>query len=420
MRSIFLIVVAGLALVGCDQPKSAEVVSQVVRLLPEPGAAKQAVAFHQSRVSRDPGGAMGWAMLADAALELANTNDDDKAAELAETAARQSLKLRRSNNGQAALSLTKSLLAQHRFREAQTAIQDAAKIDPANSKVWRLGMEIKLELGQYAEFKREWPRLSFESDPASLLLRARWHNLTGQPEQAVKLVRRAVDQVEEIATLDAATVSWYHVQLANTFVQADRPDEAERTLAAALELNPRSHQAWGARARLAADAKDWKSVLAHGTEASKEAKLTDIQGLMIQAERALGKRAEADKRLAELIEANGGPAQFRDTRLHDHDAEGRHTHNRLFAMALTDLGLHLRFAHHLAEEDLKDRPDIHAEHAFAWTTYRYWLLTPPNETGEGDFLRTEAQAAMKRALQTGSRDPQMLRHAQEIFAAKPK
>jgi hypothetical protein len=93
----------------------------------------------------------------------------------------------------------------------------------------------------------------------------------------------------------------------------------------------------------------------------------------------------------------------------------RHTHSRLFAKFLADSGRDLRAAHHMAEEDLQWRKDIHAYDTFAWATYRFWKLDPAAKREEGDGLLREAQVAIKQALSTGTQDAEIRRHAQQIL-----
>ncbi len=420
MKNLSLLVVGITLVAGCTRHG---IVSSDVGLvvsthpMTAPGHAIEMVAFHTSRVKTDPGGALGWAMLADSCLSVASQKDDDKMALKAEEAARKSLALRRKNNSQAAVALTKSLLAQHRFKDAEAAINDAKLIDPASEPIKRLAMEIMLELGKYDEFKHGETWLMVQDDPASIALKSRWKGLTGDNAMAVQYAQKALKKVDEISTLSAETVAWYQVQVGAAQVLAGDISGAEMSFDEALKLNPSSHKALGWKAKMAFEKGDWQAVLSWGEKARKEAKLTDIEGLMIQAKMKLGMVDEANTMLADLAKANLQPGQTLESAArHDHKpTKTRHTHDRLFAMTLADMGKHLQFAHHAAEEDLANRRDIYAEDAFAWTTYRYWKLTPASVTGEGDKLLIEAKDAMKRAMRTGSKDPKLLYHADLIL-----
>jgi hypothetical protein len=68
---------------------------------------------------------------------------------------------------------------------------------------------------------------------------------------------------------------------------------------------------------------------------------------------------------------------------------------------------------------LQWRKDIHAYDAFAWATYRFWLLDPVAQI-EGDGLLAEAKVAIKKAMSLGTKDVTVLEHAKEILAASPR
>ena len=383
----------------------------------ETTASQRQIAFHEERVRNDPEGAFGWSMLAESYLALASERDDDVAAEKAERAARKSLSLRANRNEAAASLLTKALLAQHRFQDAYVEVSRAAQKSPQSEILWRQRMEIQLELGLYDEFRTGLAVLKSKTDPASLVLRARWEGLIGKTEEEVKILTSTASQVDAMTTLPASTVSWYRVQLAAALLRKGDHQLAKQQLDEAYDLNPNSYQVCAWQTRLAAETGDPEQVLKWADKTSKLAKMTDVQGLAAQAWIALGNSAEAAKILEQMKAENlksGQTIEVSPTHTHT-KAQTRHTHDRLFAMALANLGKHFAFAHHAAEEDLQSRKDIYAYDTFAWATYRYWKLVPASETGEGDQLLREAERAIEKALSTDSKDPHILYHAARIF-----
>ncbi len=383
----------------------------------DPAASQRQIDARLMQVKGDPEGALGWSMLAESYLALASETDDDIAAEKAEQAARKSLLLRRNRNEAAASLLGRALLAQHRFEDAYKEVAVASTESPENESLRRLRMEIQLELGLYDEFRQGLNDLKRKTDPASLVVRARWEGLSGRPEEEVKILTAAVQEVDSIMSLPASTVAWYRLQLAAALLRKGDHQLSEQELDRAYALHPESYQVCAWQTRFAAETGDATRVLAWAEKTLKIARMTDIEGHAIQALRKLGRPKEAKVWLEEMKKENLKNGQsIEDKPGHTHSkAETRHTHDRLFAMALANLGEHPAFAHHAAEEDLEGRKDIYAYDAFAWATYRYWKLVPPSVTGEGDQLLREAESAIAKALSTGSKDPHLLYHAGKIF-----
>lgn len=417
MKSLALL--AAFSMVGCHAG-----VSSVAPLPPkathpsfDPMASQRQIDGRLMQVKGDPEGALGWSMLAESYLALASEKDDDLAAEQAERAARKSLSLRRNRNEVAASLLGRALLAQHRFEDAYKEVTFASVQSPENESLRRLRMEIQLELGLYEEFRRGLDDLKRKTDPASLVVRARWEGLTGRPEEEVKILTAAVQAVDSIMSIPASTVAWFRIQLAAALLRKGDHQLSEQELDCAYTLHPESYQVCAWQTRLAAEMGDATRVLVWAEKTLKIARMTDIEGVAIKALRREGKSEEAKVRLEEMNRENLKSGQSIEAKPgHSHvKAETRHTHDRLFAMALANLGEHPAFAHHAAEEDLQNRKDIYAYDAFAWATYRYWKLVPASLTGEGDQLLREAELAMEKALGTGSKDPQLLYHAGKIF-----
>jgi tetratricopeptide (TPR) repeat protein len=107
-----------------------------------------------------------------------------------------------------------------------------------------------------------------------------------------------------------------------------------------------------------------------------------------------------------------------------YEAEGRHDEARRFwalaeaawrsdapepknlARFLAERGEKVSEAVAIAEEAVRRRQDIFTEDALAWAYFKAGRLT-------------EARAAIDRALRTGSKDPEIRRHAAAIHQAVP-
>jgi hypothetical protein len=144
--------------------------------------------------------------------------------------------------------------------------------------------------------------------------------------------------------------------------------------------------------------------------------------LQVIALKNLGETPRMEAVITKINTMNNVSANESLTNHHAKGAEisGRHTHSRLYATFAADFGQNLQIAHHIAEEDLQWRKDIHAYDAFAWATYRYWLLDPVAQKTEGNVLLREALVASQKAIALGTKDIEINEHAEEIAKAVKK
>jgi tetratricopeptide (TPR) repeat protein len=385
---------------------------------------KNEIEFHRQRVKTDPKGALGFAMLSESYLRLANLKDDDNAAVQAETAARQSLAIRKTGNARAARRLTEALLHQHRFVESEESARLATQLSNYELQAVRQLADVLLELGKYSDFRtltKKYP--AFETSPEGKVTLARWNEVLGKPQVSLMLLKSAVKDVEALGEAGRVPRAWFRTQLGWTALRNQDMTTAKTCFETALRENPSERKANFGLAALAFESRDYKNALSHCEKSLSVAPLTDVLALKVKAHIALNQTAEAANAIGQIRELN--KASMRGTHDHAHihgkgetQAKGnhaRHTHSRLFAKFLADSGRDLRAAHHMAEEDLQWRKDIHAYDTFAWATYRFWKLDPAAKREEGDGLLREAQVAIKQALSTGTQDAEIRRHAQQIL-----
>jgi len=417
------------ALVPLKKPAESAPLTKESRLV----ELQKAIDFNRSRVERDPNGAIGLAMLSEAYLAVARLSDDDSAAIQAEDAARRSLKARTVNNSRAANRLTEALLAQHRFVEARESAELAAKLSGNDPQSLRQLGDVLLELGAYDDFNllvKTYPEVT--KTPEGMAMMSRWYEVSGKPESSVLMLNTAIDLVKDSGKLDGEIFGWYQAQLGWTHLRNGDHESARVAFDSALKGNPLERKAIAGLARLAFESKDWEQVVVLSKRANAIAPLTDVMGWEIIALSELNRQSEATVLMAEIKRLNDIGADKGAGALHSHgesgamhshghsdEAESRHTHGRLYSQFLADAGRDLEFAHHAAEEDLQWRKDIYAYDAFAWATYRFWLLDPVAQI-EGDGLLTEAKVAIKKAMSLGTKDVLILAHAEEILAAQPR
>ncbi|MEQ1933228.1 MAG: tetratricopeptide repeat protein, partial [Fimbriimonadaceae bacterium] len=334
--------------------------------------------------------------------------------------AKRSLKARRKNNSRAATRLAQSLLEQHRFLDALDAANLAVSLEPASPGPLRLKADILLELGRYDEFKKMLALLPNDGDPSTAAMLARWCLVTGDNNRAVALMEGALEKVSSIESLQPQTASWFYTKSGDVLVRTGQPNEAIKQYEQALERFPRDYRAMAGLAKASAETGDWQSAIKWGESALEIAKMTNVMGLLVEAYAKTDQTEKSHKMTARIDQENAESRKGMGA-AHNKQVQKKHghTHDRLYAMYLADQLKDLRLAHHIAEEDLQNRQDIYAYDAFAWTTYLYYKNTPAKVTGEGDFLLFEAKRAMKKAMATGCKEPELLKHAQVILNAKP-
>lgn len=385
----------------------------------DPAQTDRLIAFHEERVKNDPEGALGWAMLSEAYLAKSRERDDDKAALQAESAARKSLEVRRRNNSRAAIRLSQALLEQHRFSDGLDAAQLAVQLEPSSDPAKRLVAEIHLELGDYDAFRSDLKGLyGLRSEPSGAVLMARWEELQGHNDEAERLLRAAAKDAEKAINSAPETTAWFRTKFGEALWRFGKTEEAEKTLLAALEIDPANYKALAAMTRLKAGTGEWAQVVEWGEKTGRIAQMTDIQGLLADGLKMTGQTEKAEALYQQIEAANATPemlAMTSHSHSHSKSATKRHTHDRLFSLFLADHARRPLLAHHAAEEDLGNRKDIYAWDTFAWSTFQYWKNVPASETGEGDVLLDEAEVAIDKALSTGVKDARVLYHAGMIF-----
>lgn len=391
--SSLVVLAAGIGVWAYRQPVAAPAPAQPATSTQR---AAQLVTFHEERVKRDPQGAIGWAMLAEARLDVAARRDDNNEAVAAEQAARQSLACRRVNNDRAAIDLAKALLAQHRFQDALEATKLAQELTPGDDTAKRLELELRLETGDYDAFRSSANWVRDQTDPASQALAARWELLTGKNRQAVIRLEQVVHDLRSQRYLPGSTVAWYAVQLGRALEQSARYSEAKTAFARAIDFDPESFagKAGLARALYALGDREGaesaaKESLALNPTVGTAALLADLA-----AERG---DADAVSRYTAVVEQVSHPDAGAFLRDGVAPKTTPHTHDRLYATYLADRGTRLDEAVQAAEKDLTARKDVYAFDTLAWTLYRAGRVV-------------EADRAMQTALLLGTDDPKLQLH----------
>jgi tetratricopeptide (TPR) repeat protein len=323
--------------------------------------------------------------LAGAYLARQRETGDVRDAVRAEQAARHSLELHPRGNGTALTRLARSLLGQHRFPEALEVSRRAAELDPAAGL---LVADIELELGHV-----EAARIAFDKagvDPnhvSALVLRARFAQADGDLDGALRWLRQAARQADELTDLPAEAVAWFHVMIGHTLIDRGRLDEGTVACRTALAIFPRDYRAMTGLAEAASLRGEWDEAVAWGRRAVEVSpRDPEALALLVAAFAELGQKEEAERRIRQLDELTHSFPRIYD---------------RHWALFCADNDRNLDEAVALARMDLELRQDAGAYDALAWTAFK-------------KGLNDEADAVLRKALERPPQTASFFRHAEAI------
>ena len=284
------------------------------------------------------------------------------------------------------------LFASHDFAGAEAAAEALLAEHPELPQALATLGDARLERGDYAGAATAYRRL--ESDVASPAVTARLARLaavTGSLDEARALATDALVAAAADTSLEATDRSWYHVLAGALAFQAGDLSGAERAYGAALAAWPGSAQASAGMGRTLAARGRLEDAITHYERATAAAPqpetLVALGDLLVLA----GRPKEAATRYAQVrgiaaIEAEAG------------------LHNRALVLFFANHGESVHRAVRLAAAELEVRRDVYGWDAYAWALY-----------AAGRF--DEADAAMHRALASGTQDALLDYHAGMIAAA---
>ncbi len=308
----------------------------------------------------------------------------------AEAFARRSLASRVYRNGAASATLVATLVAQHRFSEAEGIAREMVARDPDLLEYHAILAEVAMERGNYAlageEFKRVRPLRTHLSVAPRL---ARWHELRGEVSESRRLLTDALDEAWRRTDVPTEVKAWFALRLGEFERRADRPNRAESAFRRGLEIEPEDSRLLAAMTRLSAARGDAQAVVDWGERAIGAELDPELILLLAGAHSELGRAVQAQELRAAFdvaVSARSGPF------------------HRTWSLALLDRGERVGEVLERVEEELRDRKDIYAYDLLAWA-----LLKSDRPA--------EAKVAMTQALQLGTQDPLLRAHAAAIDSA---
>jgi tetratricopeptide (TPR) repeat protein len=348
------------------------------------------IAFYEQRARRDPEGAVDRAQLAGLYLQRGRETGSYEDFRRAEQVARASLAIRTARNGKTFLTLSSSLLAQHRFPEALEVARELVLLEPDVPPYRALLGEIELELGDYDAARATFRSLADAHHHLAVAPRlARWAEIIGRPSDARRILRHAREEaVRRSEELPREQVAWFHLRVGDFELRNGRLNAAEAALKSGLIVEPNDYRILGALARLEAVRQRWRKVIKYGERAGASADLATL-GLIGDAHAALGDPAAAE-RFYQMVEqsAKENPEPF----------------NRQWTLFRLDHDRHVPETLELLRREITIRRDVYGYDQLAWALYK-----------QGDYAA--AKEAMDSALRMGTQDAVLFFHAGMIDRA---
>lgn len=393
-RSVWYTAVAAAALAAAGLVGSAATGrSSTARTTPAPSTDRIRdldIGFYQARTVRDPRSARDFTQLAALYLQRARETADNADLERAEMIARHSLALRRGRNDEAVGVLASSLMGQHRFLEAHDAAQELLRADSGSVAARGMVAEAAMELGRYDEAERLFGMLqTYQAGLGTAPRLARWAELRGQPDEARRLLRQALDEAKRRHGLPREQLAWFHLRLGDLALRTGHQREAENELEAGLTILPNDYRLLGTLARLDAVRHRWRQAAQTGELAIAHALDPATLGLLSDTWLALGDSAKAtefDRAMALSV-------------LHQPGA-----YHRAWSLYLLDHDRDVPAVLANVRRELETRHDVYGYDLLAWALHA---------AGRDH----EARAPMARALALGTQDAMLFYHAGMIDLA---
>jgi tetratricopeptide (TPR) repeat protein len=291
------------------------------------------------------------------------------------------LETKRPHSADALLLRGHALQSQHRFTEAEAIARELVKQRGLAFDHGLLG-DVLVDLGCVEEAARAYQTmLDLRPDPHGYARAAHIRWLKGDVMGAVELMRMAA---RGVPANDAESTAWMHTQLARYAWQAQLGNEAERSLAAALEVRSTYPPALLLQGRMLIAANKASDAIEPLGAAAMRNPLPEYFWVLSEALRATGRESEARDIEAKLARSAGSDP-------------------RTTSLYLATRGEQTRFALSLAQKELGERGDIFTHDAVAWAL-----------AANGRY--DDAREHMAQALAQGTRDPRLVFHAAVIAA----
>jgi tetratricopeptide (TPR) repeat protein len=354
----------------------------------------------QARVRRNPEDHSGYAGLGAAYLQKGRETADAADYELAKGALEKSLDLL-SNDPAAAFAMTQMAvvcMVEHRFEDAETWAHRALALGSGDPTPWAIAGDALADMGDYKGALEAYSRLksaygsedeqlafSYQRDSRMSFLRF----VAGDTQGAIQLMRSAVRTAIE-TNMPAENIAWSQYQLGEELFLAGETNAAEKAYLASLDKCPTYYRALAGLGKLRVSQSRYVDAVKLYKEAIVRVPYPEYAAALGDIYRKVGQFDDAKKQY-DLVEFIGYLSQV-----------NQQIHNRDLALFYADHDLKLQESLALAQEELEVRRDIYTWDVLAWSLFK------------NDKVQAAAEA-ISRALEQGTKDPQLFFHAGMIY-----
>jgi tetratricopeptide (TPR) repeat protein len=340
------------------------------------------IAEMESRLASHPDDLRAAVLLADALIRQTRVTGNAGLTVRAEQVLKTALREDPANYD--ALRMVGSLyLSQHRFSEAVTAAEKCRVMRPEDSVNYGVLGDAHLELGDYdAAFDAFDRMMRLRPGAASYARVAYARELQGNLKGALEAMKFAADASEGG---DVEGIAWYHAQVGELYLKMNKPSEAMVEFATASRAFPGHPFAVMGYAKALERIGKHDQARALLADLAAKAPTPDVHARLGDLLVSEGRREDANREyaLAEAMWRSDAPEP------------------KNLARFLAERGEKIDEAVAIAETAARARHDIFTEDALAWAYFKAG--------------RTEdARQTIRLALRTGTRDRDILRHAQAI------
>jgi tetratricopeptide (TPR) repeat protein len=386
------VVAALLASVACSSPSRERSVSPDPRepahlAVMDPGGSSPvdlSIKELEKRVTDLPDKADGWIALGRVWVRKARESADPVYYLPADACAQMALHIA-PDNAPASELRGLLLLSDHKFRDAEQALQALVGRHPDDATALGLLSDSLVELGRYDEAARQAQQMMDLKPNLPAYSRASYLQwLHGDVAAAKESIRLAIDSGGD--SRDPEPLAWVTVQAAMIFWNEGDYEGARAGFDRALQVFPGFPPALVGEGRVALARGDPGAAAALLQRAFRLSPLTETAGLWSDACKAAGD-AECQKSAEEATLKQGAADP------------------RTLALFLTTHGLDAERALALADSERVTRDDIYTEDVYGWSLFRVGRLA-------------EARTASDRAIALGTPDARLLYHAGAIRMAQ--
>lgn len=323
-------------------------------------------------------------------MQRARLTGDVTDAERAEREARRSLALRTQHNGGTFVTLSASLLEQHRFKEARDVARQLVAGQPDVEMYHSLLGETQLELGDYDGARASFAAVRAPTASSGTLAgAARWAELQGHTAEARRLLRVARAMVATQPDFPEAEIAWFDMREGDLALRDGQANAAEAAYRRGLALAPADYRLQAAMSRFAAGRGRWDEAIAYGEASIATVLDPGTLGVIAGAYAARGDTARASEYERTMeVALSGQPGAY----------------HRAWSLYMLDHGQRVHEIVQRAEDELRTRRDVYGYDIVAWALHKA-------------NRNAEAQSMMAAALRLGTRDPLLFYHAGAIAHA---